>query len=57
MKPSNREDAQRLLEVPHCPSQVVVTEPIWLFLDLDNTCMEIVSTNDGTEFAKREYKP
>ena len=57
MKPTNREEAQRLLEVPHCPSQVVVTEPIWLFLDKDNTCMEIVSTHEGTEFAKREYKP
>ena len=57
MKPTNREEAQRLLEVPHCPSQVVVTEPIWLFLDADNTCMEIVSTHEGTEFAKREYKP
>ena len=55
-QPTNREEAQRLLEVPHCSSQVVVTEPIWLFLDVDNTCMEIVKTKEA-EFAKREYKP
>ena len=54
--PKTREEAQRLLEVPHCATQVVVDEPIMLFLDVDNACMEIVRQSDG-KHAKREYKP
>ena len=54
--PKTREEAQRLLEVPHCATQVVIDEPIMLFLDVDNACMEIVRQSDG-KHAKREYKP
>ena len=56
MKPPNtKEDAQRLLEIPHCETQEVITEPIMLFLDIDNSCMEVVKQSCGT-YAKREFK-
>ena len=54
-QPINHEECKRLLEVPHCASQVVVTEGLMLFLEIDNTVMEVVITKEG-EFAKRELK-
>lgn len=54
--PQNIEEAQRLLEVPHCASQVLIEEPIMLFLDADGAAMEIVQQTDGS-YAKRGFKP
>lgn len=56
-QPTNHEECTRMLEVPFCESQVVVSEGDELrdFLDIDNRWMQVVRTKAG-EFAKREAK-